>query len=1346
MNKKVTLLFLSIGISLIFSENIAKAQNMNPTSAQPLNTYLNNFVQPPPNAASLGKYADYPVGYYTGVPNISIPIYDLKDGSISLPISLSYHASGIRVSELASWVGLGWALNATGVINRTVRGAPDEGSHKATYAPNGYYLSHGLFSLMNLPYPLPSSNNLSDPQFLFYTTTVNGILNGGTDCEPDLYTFNFNGHTGKFVFDENGVPRLLEDDNLKIKVIPNAAHTYFNAWVITTEDGVQYYFGENHTTEMVRPVTVNHMEDADDAAPSSWYLTRIYDPNTKETATFNYVNEGYSYYDLGPESKLYGGSGGIQTDVSYATDNELINQHYVDNLILTSVQGLKLTSIVTNNYTVKFIANNVRSDVDSTLSGNWRNPDGSYSNVPHGKACSLDSIKIYTNQNNKCIKEFVLGHGYFSSSPSGTGPAVLYSLSGDNHDTQRLKLTTVTEIAGDGSIQKPPYVLTYQESFQLPRRLSYDQDHWGFSNNTAGNYNNYFTPPTFTSFSTYAGGARRHPKWPDMSAFTLTNIQDPLGATTAFIYGPNSANNGADPDLNPAPADTLVGGLRIQQIAVTDNVSGNVKLRSFSYNIPGSSQTSGDLRHFPIYLIQLQNEYFQNINDPNTTLGYNTGYLASSYIQPGSNGTGVQILKQSQGIVPMQDANGNHIVYSYVKETFGSGGIGGYKQYHFAVQPETATASNSKLNYNNYMALETMNFSPPENGYFAYYGNGHLNDTTADPAMLPLSLGQNYSSVSTSMYYPFAPKQADFYSGKLLEEDTYDAGNNLLESVTNAYATNYHENFWIRGLKAYVQNLIPITYKTVNVNGTDQRIASYNTPAIYNALTFYKLHTGVAHLISTLKKTYNSGSSVARRSAFGYESPAHTLKTSDTTTDSQGNVLINKYYYSFDYSNSATTDNVFGKMKARNLLAPARIDNFKNGNLISEKVTKFYDFAASSADTLINAANIYTLETTAPLTPVQANVSMNWSASQGTLLPNSNYLPSKVNFTYDGNSGKMITEQLTNDKAEGIMWGSQLKLPVAVADNAVNTPALKEFYFEGFEESTASNLYTGIGHTGTKSMFAPYTVTWALPNTRSYVITYWYFVNGAWKMQLEQPFTGSLALSGGTLYDDIRIYPIDANMVTYTYDAAGDLTSSTDAKGATTYYEYDSLQRLLNIKNKDGNIVKSFCYNYAGQASGCNVWPAIYTNAIQSQVFTTSCGNGYTGIPVSYTVPAAQYNSTLSQADADNKALADLQANGQIYANLHGSCVQNVGVPLSNSTGTLYQVNFSNNSFNVTFSPTTANATFQVPAGTYSVNIYTNGAYVNHTITCGSQSVFLPRYIFTGVIVSTGNGLSISIN
>src|SRR5579859_4591507 len=93
-------------------------------SAQDTTNTIGNVSIASPTAASLGKYGDIPVSYNTGVPNISIPIYTVQSGGLKLPIGLSYHASGLKVQENASWVGAGWSLNAGGVITRTVVGAP----------------------------------------------------------------------------------------------------------------------------------------------------------------------------------------------------------------------------------------------------------------------------------------------------------------------------------------------------------------------------------------------------------------------------------------------------------------------------------------------------------------------------------------------------------------------------------------------------------------------------------------------------------------------------------------------------------------------------------------------------------------------------------------------------------------------------------------------------------------------------------------------------------------------------------------------------------------------------------------------------------------------------------------------------------------------------------------------------------------------------------------------------------------------------------------------------------------------------------------------------------------------
>jgi hypothetical protein len=105
------------------------------SNIQAQNSMLKNVVPPSPNVASLGKYGDLPVSLYTGIPGISIPLYEIKSGDLTLPVSVSYHAGGVKVEEVASSVGLGWSLNAGGVIGRNVRGMQDENNYWYPIAP-----------------------------------------------------------------------------------------------------------------------------------------------------------------------------------------------------------------------------------------------------------------------------------------------------------------------------------------------------------------------------------------------------------------------------------------------------------------------------------------------------------------------------------------------------------------------------------------------------------------------------------------------------------------------------------------------------------------------------------------------------------------------------------------------------------------------------------------------------------------------------------------------------------------------------------------------------------------------------------------------------------------------------------------------------------------------------------------------------------------------------------------------------------------------------------------------------------------------------------------------------------
>jgi YD repeat-containing protein len=144
--------------------------------------------------------------------------------------------------------------------------------------------------------------------------------------------------------------------------------------------------------------------------------------------------------------------------------------------------------------------------------------------------------------------------------------------------------------------------------------------------------------------------------------------------------------------------------------------------------------------------------------------------------------------------------------------------------------------------------------------------------------------------------------------------------------------------------------------------------------------------------------------------------------------------------------------------------------------------------------------------------------------------------------------------------------------------------------------------------------------------------------------------------------EGLRAIP-NSLITTYTYKPLIGITSETDPNGRTTYFEYDSFNRLMHVKDQHGNIVKRYCYNYAGQLINCdgNVPITYYNSQSYSGQFTrTNCPTGYSGSTITYTVPEQTVSSNISVIDANAKALAKVSTDGPGYANLEGECIPNV--------------------------------------------------------------------------------------
>jgi hypothetical protein len=136
-----------------------------------------------------------------------------------------------------------------------------------------------------------------------------------------------------------------------------------------------------------------------------------------------------------------------------------------------------------------------------------------------------------------------------------------------------------------------------------------------------------------------------------------------------------------------------------------------------------------------------------------------------------------------------------------------------------------------------------------------------------------------------------------------------------------------------------------------------------------------------------------------------------------------------------------------------------------------------------------------------------------------------------------------------------------------------------------------------------------------------------------------------------TLIDELRLYPVNAQMTTYTFDPLVGRTSVCSPNNTIVYYEYDGFNRLKDIRDMDRNILQLYDYQHNQ--------PFTYYNVVKSGGFIkNNCPCGQTGsATVTYTVAANTYSSHAGQWDADQLAQNDINANGQHYANTHGSCV-----------------------------------------------------------------------------------------
>lgn len=417
-----------------------------------------NFIPPSPTSSELGKYGQIPVSLASGTPNIDVPIYTFSTQHLSVPISLSYYSTGVKVDQVASWVGMGWSLNAGGVITRIVR---DNNDLDLTSANRGK------------PFPVNlQTNNVWGMDY------IQSSLYPAWDTEQDLFSFNFLGRTGQFVWDSTDVARVMPYQNIRVErsITPTERVIY-----ITDEQGIKYSFTATENTQVVglhmgiSPIT-------------SWFLTKIEHP-TGEVIHIEYLaDDNYSYitgkterYDYNIDS----GSGCVTCTQknSYGVSTSMLN-----------VGGVRLHRIWSEGYgEIIFNATADRLDL-----------------VPSYRLRNIQVFDPYGNLLNT------------------------YQLKTNFTSTQRLYLDTLL-IKDSNDINTKEYYFDYEDREALPERFSYAQDYWGYYNGVLNNQ--HFIPD---DASVISDGGDRNVYSAFTKKGILTKITYPTGGYNSFEYENNS--------------------------------------------------------------------------------------------------------------------------------------------------------------------------------------------------------------------------------------------------------------------------------------------------------------------------------------------------------------------------------------------------------------------------------------------------------------------------------------------------------------------------------------------------------------------------------------------------------------------------------------------------------------------------------------------------------------------------------------------------------------------------------------------------------------------------------------
>lgn len=496
----------------------------------------------------------------TGSAQVSIPIWQLSEGDISVPISVNYAGGGVKVEQGEGSAGMSWDLSAGGAVYRDLRGLPDDLNETTSPNRKGWLHTNNASAIATFS-PSADDNMATcedeEDDFEFLA----GL--GTQDTEPDIFNFYAPGLSGQFVFGNDGLIKTIPYQDLEITYVEHANDS-IQSFTIKTNTGYSYSFSVSEkvtrSTFKSNSIPVNYLmgDYGRFGQPltftQSWKLSKIENPAGADV-TFTYttsstkssINPITVYQENGAEEILYN--------------------------IKDTYSARKIQAITTNLSSAWFSweENRVSSiSISDNFNGLQRNFNFYYKSVKDFRDES------YSGTRNSFLEKIMQEEDCI------TFPAHEFSYYGVNLSTNKTDLSW-----GEKNMQ----------------------DYWGYYNSTSTSklpdiyvYNNEsnaeelrLRPIVGQTASSTLSGASRGVNATAVKTGSLHLVKFPSGSRAKIEYEPNSF-------FDTISNDTVQGGgVRVKKITVEDFEVGSEDLVTTYYYKQGNGVTSGQLTYRPVY-------------------------------------------------------------------------------------------------------------------------------------------------------------------------------------------------------------------------------------------------------------------------------------------------------------------------------------------------------------------------------------------------------------------------------------------------------------------------------------------------------------------------------------------------------------------------------------------------------------------------------------------------------------------------------------------------------------------------------------------------------------------------